>query len=392
VSAAASHRSAASPDSAASHHSAASPDSSAAGDDVLVVDDLNLYYPGGLRRPALHALRGVSLHVGRGETLAVVGESGSGKSTLGSAILGIHPSSSGTITFRGTDITNADRAARRQLGAHLQAVFQDPYSSLNPVRTIGQTLTEPLITHQQVSREDARQQVIAMLGQVGLPASAADQYPAEFSGGQRQRIAIARALMPGPSLIVCDEPVSSLDVSVQAQVLNLLTQLQAQTACSYLFISHNLTVVRHFSRRVLVLHRGMVLEEGTAAEVCDRPQHPYTQALLAAVAVPDPQLQARRRRASRQFSVRLADGTLAGPVTEDQCPFADRCPHVQQRCRVERPALRPGAGTTRVACHFFEQIEVPTDLVDSAPAAPADPADGTQRNSTTTDPGRSAVS
>jgi peptide/nickel transport system ATP-binding protein len=312
----------------------------------------------------------VSLRIGRGETVAVVGESGSGKSTLGSAILGLHPASAGSITFRGRDITNADRSERRRLGSDLQAVFQDPYSSLNPVRTISQTLIEPLAARTRLPRAAVRDEVSAMLERVGLPASAARRYPAEFSGGQRQRIAIARALMPNPSLIVCDEPVSSLDLSVQAQILNLLTVLQARTNCSYLFISHNLTVVRHFSRRVLVLYRGLVIEEGLADEVCDRPQHPYTQALLAAVAVPNPDVQARRR-ASRQEAIRPV--RIAVPASnEDRCPFVDRCPHAQQRCRDERPVLRPGANGSRVACHFFEHIQPPASLADSVEASAAD--------------------
>jgi oligopeptide/dipeptide ABC transporter ATP-binding protein len=345
------------------------PDTAAGGADVLTVDDLHLYYPRGLRTPPLHALRGVSLRIAAGETLAVVGESGSGKSTLGSAILGIHPASSGTIRFRGADVTRAGRRGRQRLGAHLQAVFQDPYSSLNPARTIGQSLTEPIATHTaHLTPEAARGQVSAMLGRIGLPASAAHRYPAEFSGGQRQRIAIARALMVNPSLVVCDEPVSSLDLSVQAQILNLLADMQAGTGCSYLFISHNLTVVRHVARRVLVLYRGMVMEEGPAAEVCDRPRHPYTTALLAAVAVPDPQAQARRR-AGRQAVIRPPAGAPAR--TEDQCPFAARCPHVQRRCREERPVLRDAGGGSRVACHFFERIEPPASLAESTAAIAA---------------------
>jgi oligopeptide/dipeptide ABC transporter ATP-binding protein len=317
---------------------------------VLDVDDLHLYYKRGFRKAPLHALRGVDIDIERGETVAVVGESGSGKSTLGSAILGIHPSASGTVTFQGENITNAGRGARRRLGARLQAVFQDPYSSMNPVRTIGQSLAEPLVTHGD--SDDVPKKVADMLERVGLPRSAAGKYPAEFSGGQRQRIAIARALMSGPDLVVCDEPVSSLDVSVQAQVLNLLSDLQAQTGCSYLFISHNLTVVRHFARRVLVLYRGAVMEQGSAAEVCDRPQHPYTQALLAAVAVPDPELQASRR-AARQTAIRVSGQPVSN---EDSCPFAPRCPYAQERCYSERPQLRAGRADTRVACHFFESI------------------------------------
>ncbi|HLV99569.1 MAG TPA: oligopeptide/dipeptide ABC transporter ATP-binding protein [Ktedonobacterales bacterium] len=325
------------------------------GKDILVVSDLHVYYSRGFRRRPLHALCGVSLRVAEGETLAVVGESGSGKSTMGSAILGLFPPSTGTITFQNRDITHVGSAVRRGLGKELQAVFQDPYSSLNPVRTVGQAISEPLLTHRAVPHSQIAGRVAEMLGKVGLPPSAADGYPAEFSGGQRQRIAIARALISEPALVVCDEPVSSLDVSVQAQVLNLLTDLQQTTHCSYLFISHNLTVVRHFARRVLVLYQGMVMEQGLTSEVCERPQHPYTQALLAAVALPDPDVQALRRTGRRESIIRSAQVT-GGAVGESQCPFADRCPHVRERCRIERPAERTGRNGVQVACHFFEEF------------------------------------
>jgi oligopeptide/dipeptide ABC transporter ATP-binding protein len=326
-------------------------------DTVLEIEDLHLHYSRGFRRTPLHALRGVGLTVQRGETVAVVGESGSGKSTLGNAVLGIQPPSSGRITFLGEDITHSHGGARRKLGARLQAVFQDPYSSLNPVRTIGASLAEPLQTHQRLPQREVTERVNSMLDKVGLGGSAG-KYPGQFSGGQRQRIAIARALMSNPELVVCDEPVSSLDVSVQAQVLNLLTELQKATGCSYLFISHNLTVVRHFASRVVVLYRGMVLEEGPVAQVVDHPQQPYTQALLAAVAVPDPVQQARRRAAR---TTALTNNS-ANALPDASCPFVPRCPHVQERCRVELPALRPAAGGARSACHFFETINAEQQL------------------------------
>jgi peptide/nickel transport system ATP-binding protein len=289
----------------------------------------------------------------RSETFAVVGESGSGKTTMGSAVLGIHPSSGGTVLFQGQDITHFDHKARRRLGASLQAVFQDPYTSLNPVRTVGRSLAEPMLAHTEVRGAQLRQRVAEVLEQVGLPSFAAGCYPGEFSGGQRQRIAIARALIVNPALIVCDEPVSSLDVSVQAQVLNLLGDLQALTRCSYLFISHNLSVVRHFSRRVLVLYRGLVMEAGLTAEVYDRPQHPYTQDLISAVAVPDPELQAIRRE--RRLAVGRPEGTKADDPSA-ACAFAGRCPYARDRCLTEQPQLRTVAGGSTVACHFAEEV------------------------------------
>ncbi|MFL6130283.1 MAG: ATP-binding cassette domain-containing protein [Mycobacteriales bacterium] len=251
-------------------------------------------------RPALTALDGVDLTLGPGETLSVVGESGSGKTTLGNAVLGLATPSAGTIRFAGEDITSPSERRRRELTREIQVVFQDPHGSLNPVRTIVQTLEEPLLAHRRLGRAQRREQVGAALRRVGLDAESAGRYPAQFSGGQLQRIAIARALMLSPRLLICDEAVSALDLSVQAQILNLLAQLQREMGLGYLFISHDLAVVRHISDRVAVLYRGRVVETGTATEVCERPQHPYTRALLAAAPVPDPAEQRRRRAGAAQ--------------------------------------------------------------------------------------------
>jgi ABC-type glutathione transport system ATPase component len=249
---------------------------------LLDVTDLTVRLSPGRFRAPVTAVDRVSLSVAPGETLGVVGESGAGKSTLALAVLGLVPVSAGTIRFAGRDVTSAGHRDRRRLGRDLQAVFQDPYSALNPARTVGQALAEPLEVHEALSRAARRRRVADMLDRVGLPGHAADRYPAEFSGGQRQRIAIARALIVAPRLVICDEPVSALDLSVQAQILNLLADLQRQLAVSYVFISHDLAVVAYLSARIAVLRGGQVVESGPAAQLYARPAHPYTQALLAA--------------------------------------------------------------------------------------------------------------
>jgi ABC-type glutathione transport system ATPase component len=255
---------------------------------LLDVRDLRVEYGG------RHAVNGVSLRLEPGETLGLVGESGSGKSTIGNAILGLVKPSGGRILFDGEDITHATGRRRRALASQLQVVFQDPYSSLNPSRTIGQTLADPL--RPGFTRSEARNRVVELLRRVGLPPAAAARYPAQFSGGQRQRIAIARALVLRPRVVVCDEPTSSLDLSVQAQVLNLLLELQEQLGLSYLFVSHDIGVVRHMAHRVAVLLDGRVVEQGPVEVVTENPTHPYTQALLDATPVPNPRLQATRRQ------------------------------------------------------------------------------------------------
>ena len=255
---------------------------------LLEMADLVVEYPGGRGRPPHRAVNGVSLSIDAGQTLGLVGESGSGKTTLGMAILGLVRPASGRIVFSGKDLTEMRWRERRALSGDLQVVFQDPSSSLNPARTVGRALAEPLEAHESLSRTAKRRRVGEMLERVGLPARTADRYPAEFSGGQRQRIAIARALIVSPRLVVCDEPVSALDLSVQAQIMNLLADLQQELSVSYLFVSHDLGVVRHVSARVVVLYRGEVVESGLTDTVCTQPSHPYTQALLAAETDPSP--------------------------------------------------------------------------------------------------------
>ncbi|MCZ2840155.1 ATP-binding cassette domain-containing protein [Modestobacter sp. VKM Ac-2985] len=279
---------------------------------LLEIDDLRVAFPGrGFRARPIEVLHGVSLTLGEGEVLGLVGESGSGKTTIGRATLGLVAASGGTIRFQGEDITHAGTAQRRALARDIQVVFQDPYSSLNPALTIEDILSEPLIV-QGVTARDARARVLGLLDKVELPKDAGQRLPREFSGGQRQRVAIARALAPGPKLIICDEPVSALDLSTQALVLELLMDIQRETGVSYLFISHDLGVVRHVSHRVAVIYQGDIVETGRAATVTSTPDHPYTRRLLLASPVADP-VEQRRRREERHRMALLADGgTPAG--------------------------------------------------------------------------------
>jgi oligopeptide/dipeptide ABC transporter ATP-binding protein len=328
-----------------------------AAEPLLEIRGLTVTYRRGHGLPALTALDRVDLTVVAGETLSVVGESGSGKTTLGNAVLGLVKPSGGSIRFVGEDITSASRQRRRQLTQDIQVVFQNPHGSLNPVRTIGQTLEEPLLAHRTMNRARRRAEVAAALDRVQLDPDAATRYPAQFSGGQLQRIAIARALMLSPRLLVCDEAVSALDLSIQAQILNLLRRLQRELGLSYLFISHDLAVVRHVSDRVAVLYHGRLMETGSVSDVCDHPDHPYTRALLAAAPVPDPSEQ-RRRRAD-DVAAKRADTT---PATDAGCPFRDRCPHALDRCANPLPVHRSRHGL--VACHRYGQLDddAPDDL------------------------------
>ncbi|CQR66101.1 ABC transporter ATP-binding protein [Streptomyces leeuwenhoekii] len=265
---------------------------------LLRVRDLRVSFPGkGRRAPRTEVLKGVRLDIRPGETLGLVGESGSGKTTLGRAVLGLVPVDSGTITFAGERIDQAGRARRRELSRDLQVVFQDPYTSLNPSLTVGDTLAEPLLGH-GVSAREARARVGDLLDRVHLPADAAARLPREFSGGQRQRVAIARALALRPRLVICDEPVSALDLTTRRTVLDLLLEIQEETGVAYLFVTHDLSVVRFMSHRVAVIHHGEIVETGDAAAVTTEPRHDYTRALLLAAPVADVAEQ-RRRRAAR---------------------------------------------------------------------------------------------
>jgi oligopeptide/dipeptide ABC transporter ATP-binding protein len=326
---------------------------------VLEVRDLSVDYPGtgliGRGRP-VPAVTGVSLSLGRGETLGLVGESGSGKSTIGRAILGLVRPSAGRILFQGKDITDAGRRERRRLAAQIQVVFQDPLGSLSPVRTVGQTLAEPLTTHRRLPRAEVYDRVADMLRRVGLSPDMGRRYPVQLSGGQRQRVAIARALMLDPAVVVCDEPTSALDLSVQAQVLNLLLDLQQQLGLSYLFISHDIAVVRHMSHRVAVLLHGQVMDIGDVDIVTVHPRHPYTAALLAAAPVPDPARQAARRAARRAGRSGTTRPVAPGPGTG--CPFAGRCPSEVDKCAAAAPPLLPNPDGGATACHLDVREQV----------------------------------
>jgi len=273
---------------------------------LLKVENLDVTYPAkGFGKAGFKALHSVSIQVEAGKTLGLVGESGSGKTTLGRAILGLAPVTAGNILFEGKDISHASRRERRSLSRDIQVVFQDPYTSLNPSMEIGQILAEPL----QIAGMEggaAKLRIAELLDQVGLPADSLQRLPREFSGGQRQRVAIARALALSPKLIVCDEPVSALDLTTQARILDLFLQIQKDTGISYLFVSHDLDVVRHISHDVAVMFKGEIVEQGPAQQVTVNPNHPYTQRLLMASPVPDPDRQALRREERRKLMLKQA--------------------------------------------------------------------------------------
>jgi oligopeptide/dipeptide ABC transporter ATP-binding protein len=319
---------------------------------LLAVRDLTVEYQPHRRRPPVRALSLVNLDIAAGSTVGLVGESGSGKTTLGRAILGLTPVTSGTIAFDGQELTRMSDRGRRRLSRELQVVFQDPYSSLNPTLSVGATLTETLRAARDVSRSQAQAEVRTMLERVGLDPDAERRYPVEFSGGQRQRIAIARAVLTAPRLVICDEPTSSLDLSVQAQVLNLLQRLQAEMGISYLFISHNLSVVHHVSSFIVVLYSGQIMEYGDADAVYTRPEHPYTQVLLSAEPVPDPGIQRARRAARRGARV---DRSVAVTGTRG-CPFVARCPYAIDVCSQVRPELEATPAGSLVACHRWPEL------------------------------------
>jgi peptide/nickel transport system ATP-binding protein len=282
---------------------------------LLAADDVVVEYPSkGWRKPPFRVLKGVSITIGAGETLGLVGESGSGKTTLGRAVLGLAPVASGTVHYRGKVISGLGRKERRALSDDIQVVFQDPYTSLNPAMTVNDILSEPLRVA-GTSRAEAGKRVRDLLDQVRLPADAGERLPREFSGGQRQRIAIARALSRDPRVIVCDEPVSALDLSTQARVLDLFVEIQERTGVAYLFVTHDLSVVRHISHRVAVMCGGEIIETRDAATVTNAPEHPYTRRLLLAAPVPDPGRQAERRAERRRLAAAVSTEVSANAST-----------------------------------------------------------------------------
>jgi len=315
---------------------------------LLEVKDLRKYYPtqqGWLGRGALvRAVDGVSFAIASGETLGLVGESGCGKSTTGKLILRLQQPTSGSIHWKGSDISDLGPAQMRPVRRELQAVFQDPYASLNPRMRAADIVAEPIRNYEPLASDPMRERVAALFARVGLRADQMVKYPFEFSGGQRQRLGIARALSVQPQLIVCDEPVSALDVSVQAQVINLLMDLQREFRLSYLFIAHDLAVVEHISHRVAVMYLGKIVEIAPKKAIFTRPQHPYTEALLEAVPVPDPTRRKKRR---------VLSGDVPSPINPPSgCRFHTRCPYVEARCKVEEPELKQVATGQWVACHL----------------------------------------
>ncbi|MDR1934030.1 MAG: dipeptide ABC transporter ATP-binding protein [Candidatus Accumulibacter sp.] len=295
----------------------------------------------------VHALDGVSFFIRRGETLGLVGESGCGKSTAARLVMDLYQPTSGTVYFDGEDIAQADKAAKKARRARLQMVFQDPYSSLNPRNRVGRTLEEPLIIHARGARKERHERVAWLLERVGLKADAAERYPHEFSGGQRQRIGIARALALRPDLIVCDEAVSALDVSIRAQILNLLLDLRQDYQVAYLFISHDLAIVRHMSDRVAVMYLGKIVELASRDDLWRQPRHPYTRALMAAIPCVHP---GRKRKEPLPLQ-----GDPPSPLNPPPgCRFQSRCPFTEARCREEEPPLQARADEHWVACHRAE--------------------------------------
>ena len=319
------------------------------GEELLRLEDLHTYYPANKallakNKKYVKAVDGVNLSLRYGETLGLVGESGCGKSTLGQTILRLEKATSGKIFYRGEEILNLSNSEMRELRKEMQIIFQDPYSSLNPKMTVGSIIAEPLKVHHVGTAAERDKRVGELLEMVGMRPEHAKRYPHEFSGGQRQRIGIARALAVNPKLIICDEAVSALDVSIQAQVLNLLSHLQKEMGLTYIFIAHGLATVKHISDRVGVMYLGKIVELADSDEIYKNAMHPYTKALISAIPEPDPDKIKQRE---------VLQGDVPSPVDPPSgCRFHTRCPHACDKCRQEEPALRDMGDGHLVACHF----------------------------------------
>ncbi len=343
------------------------------GEVLLRVENVVKYFPLKSTRlfqrshEAVHAVDGVSLEVRKGQTLGLVGETGCGKSTLARCIAKLYDVTSGKITFDGTDITRLSAHRMRPFRREIQMIFQDPYGSLNPRRRVGSIIGDPFAIHRTASGQERKRRVQHLMELVGLNPEHYNRFPAEFSGGQRQRIGVARALAFTPKLIICDEPVSALDVSIQAQILNLLSDLQRDLGLTYVFIAHDLSVVRHVSNRVAVMYLGKIAEEAAVEDMWHHPRHPYTDALLSAVPLPDPDHALQRERI-------ILAGDVPSPINPPSgCRFHPRCPKARQDCVVTVPELAPRLGDSAdhvVACHF--PVEDGEDISLSKPAIAAD--------------------
>ncbi len=320
---------------------------------LLQVKDLKMYFPITqgiiIQRHVgdIKAVDGISFDIYRGETLGLVGESGCGKSTTGRAILQLYKPTAGQVLFEGEDITNVKGEHLRKMRRRMQMIFQDPYASLNPRMTVGNIVAEPLEVHNILKRGERRERVKELLEVVGLNPYFINRYPHEFSGGQRQRIGVARALALNPDFIVCDEPISALDVSIQAQVINMLEDLQAEFGLTYLFIAHDLSVVRHISDRIAVMYLGKLVELADRYTLYNNPLHPYTQALLSAVPIPDPVIEEKRQRI-------ILEGDVPSPANPPKgCNFCTRCPKAFEPCYEQEPEFKEIEAAHRVACHLY---------------------------------------
>jgi oligopeptide transport system ATP-binding protein len=328
---------------------------SARSDDALVsVTDLVKHFPimkGVFRRQvgAVRAVDGISFDIYRGETLGLVGESGSGKSTAGRTVLRLEKPTAGSILFEGRDLSTLSNSQLRKLRPNMQMVFQNPHSSLNPRMTVASIIGEPLVEHRSLTKQERRRRIGELLELVGLDPSHANRYPHEFSGGQRQRIGIARAIALDPDFIVCDEPIAALDVSIQAQVVNVLERIQDELGLAYLFISHDMSMIRHIADRVAVMYLGRIVELAPVDQLYERPKHPYTRALHSAVPVPDPVVEGQRVRV-------ILKGDIPSPAHPPSgCTFHTRCPVARDRCAVDVPEYREIEPGHFVACHFADE-------------------------------------